>query len=209
MPRATDISKYHMLGKVANFCCCQSDLFFGWSDIFFWLNVVKRSSNKILNSWKKEKLSTSMKLNQQHCILILKLISKFYLLFPYSVTSSNLPPLTIVYFALINRPFQLQNVIQIACLWSKLWWPLPAFLPLNLNVFIIEYIVQNHFVPVSKTLSWAPNCSTVCCSSILKMVGHYYLQNIWYFEFAENYHFRFYFLAALVHKKLHAQIFCK
>ena len=37
---------------------------------------LKHSSNEILNSWKKEKLSSSMKLNQQHCILIWKLTSE-------------------------------------------------------------------------------------------------------------------------------------
>ena len=48
----------------------------------------------------------------------------------------------------------------------------------------------------------APNCSIVGCSCILKMVRHYYHQNIWCFEFVENYHFQFYFLAARFHEHL-------
>ena len=59
----------------------------------------------------------------------------------------------------------------------------------SLNVFIIEYIVQNNFVPVLKKIFWEPNSNIVGYSFILKMVGHYYPQNIWYFEFAENDHF--------------------
>ena len=37
--------------------------------VFFRLNILKNISNKILNSWRKDKLSTSMKLNQQYDIL--------------------------------------------------------------------------------------------------------------------------------------------
>ena len=111
--------KYPKLNKVTNFCSSQSD-FFLFLGIFFWLNIVKRSSYKMLNSWRKQKLSTSMKLNQQHCNLIWKLS-----FFSHLVTSSKLPPLTTLlhfsHFVLRNVTFQRQNVTQIACLWIKFW----------------------------------------------------------------------------------------
>ena len=59
----------------------------------FWLNVVKRSWNKMLNSWRKQKLSTNIKLNQQHCNLIWKSTFSSGL-----VTSSELLP-RLLYFA--------------------------------------------------------------------------------------------------------------
>ena len=175
-------AKYPKLSKVTNICSGRSDLFSGFFlVIFFWLNVVKLSLNRILNSWWKEKLSTNMKLNQKHCILIWKLTWKFAAFSRFchflKVTPCNY---TLLFsFALRNVPFQRQHVTQIACFWIKLWWPLSAFLPLNLNVFIFENIVQSHFVSVLKTLPWAANCSIVGCSCIMKVLGHYYPQNIW------------------------------
>ena len=55
-------------------------------------------------------------------------------------------------------------------------------MPLNLNAFIFEHLAQSHFFPILKALSWAPNCSIVDCSCMLKMLDHYYPQNSWYFE---------------------------
>ena len=66
---------------------------------------------------------------------------------------------------------------------------LSEFLALNFNLFIIEYVAESHFAPVLKTLFWEPNFSIVGCGLILEIVGRYYPQNIWYFEFAENYYF--------------------
>ena len=124
LPGATDISKYPKLSKVTDFRSSQNDLFSGFFfRIFFWLNAVKCSLNETLNSCRKEKLSTRMKLNQKHCILIWKLTLKIHF-FPGLVTSSKLAPwlyFTFFDFALRDVPFQQQNVTEIVHLWTKLW----------------------------------------------------------------------------------------
>ena len=54
LPGATKISKYPKSSKAANFCSNQINLFSGYFCILFWLNIEKRISNEILNSWRKE-----------------------------------------------------------------------------------------------------------------------------------------------------------
>ena len=77
-----DNSKCTKLSKVTSFCSSQIYLFPVCFSIFYWLNVVKRSSNGKLNSWMKEKFSTSMKFNPEHYISIWKLTSKIHRFFP-------------------------------------------------------------------------------------------------------------------------------
>ena len=57
LPGPTNISKYLKSRKVSN----QDNLLSGYFGIFFWLNIVKEGKK----TWRKEKLSTSVKLNQQ------------------------------------------------------------------------------------------------------------------------------------------------
>ena len=134
LPGATGISKYPKLSKMISFCNSQSDAFSRFFVFFFWLNVVKRSSNEILNSWRNEKLSTSMKLDREYYILMLKINFENSPLFPGLVIASKLLYFTILFytllhwlyftyfhFALRNVSFQWQNVTQIVCLWVKLW----------------------------------------------------------------------------------------
>ena len=116
-------------------------------------------------------------------------------------------------FALRNVPFQRENftlIDQVGLDWTcglNYDNPSPHYFHSILIFFIIDYIVQSYFVPVLKTLSSQPNPNIVDCIFVFKMLGHYYPQNIWYFEFSENYDFQFYLLTALFHKNLLAQIF--
>ena len=62
--------------------------------------------------------------------------------------------------------------------------------------------VLKSFQSSFKAWSWAPNCSIMGISCMLKMLDHYHSQNIWYLSYAENCRFQFYFLAAFFHKNL-------
>ena len=187
LPGANNIGKYPKLSKVTNFCSNQNKLFSEYFGIFLWLIIVKRISNEILNSWRQEPPASNLINN-------MKIDFKNYPFFQVC----SLPQGYSQYFfdfALRNVPFQRQNITPVD--WVGLDWtyglnydnPSPHYFHSTLIFFIIDYIVQSHFVPVLKTLSSQPNPNIVDCSFVFKMLGHYYPQNIWYFEFAENYDF--------------------
>ena len=112
---------------------------------------LKHSSNEILNSWKKEKLSSSMKFNQRHCILIWKLTSEIRSFFSVWSLRLTLTPTdcTLLSFVLLLTAKSHCDLKGLAYILRYLLF---TFLPLNFNdVFILEYIVQSHFVAVLKS----------------------------------------------------------
>ena len=134
----TNICKYPKLRKVTNFCSNQSDLFSGYFVYFFWLNVVKCFSNEILNSWRKERLFTSIKLNEQYEKWLRKLT--FFSRFAHFL---KVTPLTILLFILLLEMCHFSSKMSLKEIMDKIM--ITPLHPLRLN-FFIEYIVQSDFV---------------------------------------------------------------
>ena len=132
-------------------------------------------------------------------------------LFPGLITFSKLPSLdyNLLFFILLLEMCDFSGKMSLKQLAYAFNYDNPSPHFYHSTIMFLLLGISSHFVPILKTLSWVPNCSIVGCSCILKMVGHYYPQNIWHFGFAEKYHFRFYFLEALFRKNLLAETFCK
>ena len=88
---AIDLTKYSKLSGITDFCSSQSNFcnFLDFFFFFFSLNILKRTSNKTVNSWMNEKLSIFRKLRQQHCILKQKIDLENLQLFLGLVPSSK------------------------------------------------------------------------------------------------------------------------
>ena len=141
-------------------------------------------SSEFLNSWGKEKCPPSMKLNNiAFCILV--------------TSSSPLDYILLSFIVFYKISFRRQNV-------TAAQMPLPmdyikmthlrVFATQCNHVFILEYIVESHFVSVLKTLSWAPNCS-------VEMVVHHYPQKIWYLDFCREWSFSVLFRGRILPQK--------
>ena len=171
---ATDITNPKW-SKTTNFCNSHSDfpdfldfLLFS-SDWMFW--DVHQTNCKFLKEpktfHKHETYSTTLLFIGQ---FTLKIVSFF------SVRS--------LWQSLLLKIYHFNDKLSLLLEWPCLRQPFLVFFPLNFNnVFILEYIVRNDFVPVLKTFSRTAIYSIIGSSSILIMVDHCYPYNIWYLAF--------------------------